>query len=79
MKHRRPPSLTHDCCPNALRHIISHRTDAGYRWKMREGDETRHVVALIIYCPWCGVCLEEWRKLREQPRTPILSLVGAPE
>jgi hypothetical protein len=73
-----PTTYTHGCCPNAVEYLIAHRlgpwpsSASRYSWKVliRLHDVRRTV--RVIYCPWCGVDLEVWRRL-QRPALLVVS------
>jgi len=59
-----PTPALHECCDNArslLRGYTARGSETDYRWHLLGCDR------YVLYCPWCGVCLEEWRKLQRCP------------
>lgn len=60
-----PQRMTHDCCPNSIAFLRAYQARSERdRWNW-------HLLGLdrvAIYCPWCGVELEAWRKAQNKPR-----------
>ena len=66
----------HACCPQAKATLSRSRVNggAGDAWRLRvpvADDSAFKALVSVIYCPWCGVELEEWRRL-QRPRLEVV-------
>lgn len=68
-------SVEHSCCPQA-RHTLQFRNSRsglpGWRVEIAAPSHPEFVALVsVVYCPWCGVELEEWRRL-QRPRLEVV-------
>lgn len=71
-----PRKRRHECCPNAAQTLEGWAREGGWRWRIvlpSAGTEIERIAA--VYCPWCGVELNEWAKLQDMPARARLRVV----
>lgn len=70
------PEVRHECCAQAkanLRLMPSRSGRDAWRLHVPVADDSRLAALVsVTYCPWCGVELEEWRRLQRRPKLEVV-------